>query len=116
MTTAAEAGIAAITAKTKAILPVHLYGQPADMDPIMEIARKHNLFVIEDNAEAFGQEMFMRGSFNDWGNPSPSDEFIFYNFGGGVYQAGAAVPRGWHESTSHPLRLAEVRQRVCSDD
>ena len=44
----------AITAKTKAIMPVHLYGQPADMDPIMGIARKHGLKVIEDNAQAQG--------------------------------------------------------------
>ncbi len=43
-----------ITKKTKAILPVHLYGYPADMDRIMEIARKYNLLVIEDCAQAFG--------------------------------------------------------------
>lgn len=42
----------AITAKTKAIIPVHLYGQMCEMDPIMEIARKHNLYVIEDAAQA----------------------------------------------------------------
>ena len=45
---------AAITEKTKAIMPVHLYGQPCDMDPIMAIAKKYSLYVIEDCAQAHG--------------------------------------------------------------
>jgi dTDP-4-amino-4,6-dideoxygalactose transaminase len=44
----------AITENTKAIIPVHLYGQPADMDPIMEIARRHDLIVIEDSCQGHG--------------------------------------------------------------
>jgi len=43
-----------ITDKTKAIMPVHLYGQPCDMEPIMKIAKKHNLYIIEDCAQAHG--------------------------------------------------------------
>ena len=45
-----------ITSRTKAIIPVHLYGHPSDMDPILKIARKHHLYVIEDAAEAHGAE------------------------------------------------------------
>ncbi len=46
----------AITSRTKAIMPVHIYGHPVDMDPLIEIAEKHNLLVIEDAAEAHGAE------------------------------------------------------------
>lgn len=45
-----------VTEKTKAIIPVHLYGHPCDMDPILEIAEDHDLFVVEDCAEAHGAE------------------------------------------------------------
>lgn len=57
----------AITDKTRAIMPVHLLGNPCDMDKIMEIANKHNLYVIEDACEAHGAEFNGRkiGSFGD---------------------------------------------------
>jgi len=73
---------AAITPKTKVIIPVHLFGQVADMDPIMEIARRHNIKVVEDAAQAIGAEYKGRpaGSIGDFGC------FSFYpskNLGGG---------------------------------
>lgn len=54
-----------ITSKTKAIMPVHIYGHPVDMDPLLDVAKKHNLIVIEDAAEVHGAEYKGRkcGSF-----------------------------------------------------
>lgn len=53
-TIATEKIKAAITPNTKAIIPVHIYGQPADMEPVLEVAKEHNLWVIEDCAQAHG--------------------------------------------------------------
>lgn len=64
----------AITLKTKAVLPVHLYGQLADMPSIIDIAKRHNLLVLEDSAQAHGVMMNGKKSGN-WGNASG---FSFY--------------------------------------
>ena len=79
---------AAITPRTKVILPVHLYGQPADMDPILEVARRQNLVVIEDAAQAHGAEYHGRrvGSMGEIGCFSfyPGKNLGAYGEGGAV--------------------------------
>lgn len=85
---------AAITAKTKAIVPVHLYGQAAEMEAIMKIAKKHNLFVVEDNAQAIGSDYYFSdgtkaklGTIGDIGCTSffPSKNLGCYGDGGAMY-------------------------------
>ncbi len=88
---------AAITPRTKAILPVHLYGQPADMDPIMEVARQHGLVVIEDAAQAHGAKYKGRsvGSIGDMACFSfyPGKNLGAYGEGGAVTTNNAEYAR-----------------------
>ena len=90
----------AITSRTKAIIPVHLYGQMADMDPIMEIAKRHNLPVIEDACQAHGAEY--KGRFA--GSIGHAGCFSFYpgkNLGA-FGEAGAVV-------TNDPALATQIR-------
>jgi dTDP-4-amino-4,6-dideoxygalactose transaminase len=79
---------AAVTSRTKAIMPVHLFGQAADMDPILDIARRHGLLVIEDAAQAHGADYNGRrcGSMGDAAGFSfyPGKNLGAYGEGGGV--------------------------------
>lgn len=88
---------AAITPRTRAILPVHLYGQPADMDPVLDIARRHGLTVIEDAAQAHGAEYKGRrvGGIGDLGCFSfyPGKNLGAYGEGGMVVTNDAALAR-----------------------
>ena len=88
---------AAITPRTKAIIPVHLYGQPADMDPILAIARRHGLAVIEDACQAHGAEYKGRraGSIGDMGCFSfyPGKNLGAYGEGGMVVTDNAEYAR-----------------------
>src|SRR5690606_33767336 len=84
----------AITPRTKAIVPVHLFGQCANMDALMEIAEKHKLFVIEDNAQAIGASYTLKngkrkkaGTFGHVAATSffPSKNLGCYGDGGAIY-------------------------------
>jgi dTDP-4-amino-4,6-dideoxygalactose transaminase len=69
-----------LTPRPKAVIPVHLYGQPADMDPIMEIAERHGLVVIEDACQAHGAEYFSHRakSWRKCGTMGTAAAFSFY--------------------------------------
>ena len=84
----------AITPKTKAIIPVHLFGQCANMEEVMDIAEKHNLFVVEDTAQALGAEYHFSngtskkaGTIGDIGTTSffPSKNLGCYGDGGAIF-------------------------------
>ncbi|TXD94843.1 DegT/DnrJ/EryC1/StrS family aminotransferase [Gillisia hiemivivida] len=84
----------AITPKTKAIVPVHLFGQTADMNAIMEIAKAHDLYVIEDNAQAIGADFhskeaktYKTGTIGHVGSTSffPSKNLGCYGDGGAIF-------------------------------
>jgi dTDP-4-amino-4,6-dideoxygalactose transaminase len=90
----------AITPKTRAVVPVHLFGQCADMEPIMDVAKRHHIFVIEDTAQAIGADYTFSdgsvkkaGAIGHIGTTSffPSKNLGCYGDGGALYTNDAAL-------------------------
>lgn len=112
----------AITPRTKAIVPVHLYGHPADMDPILEIARRHGVRVIEDAAQAHGAEYRGRrcGSMGDIACFSfyPGKNLGAYGEGGAAVTSDPALAktmrllRSWGEERRYEHKLQGFNYRM----
>jgi len=113
---------AAVTPKTKAIMPVHLYGQPADMDPIMDIARRRSLTVIEDAAQAHGSDYHGRrcGSIAEIAGFSfyPGKNLGAYGEGGAITTTRADVAatcrtlRDWGRGQRYEHRVKAFNYRM----
>ena len=119
-----------ITARTRAIMPVHLYGHPCDMEPIMEFAKKYNLFVVEDCAEALGARYkgVLIGTFGDVGCFSFfSNKIITTGEGGMVITHNADLNdkmellrdhgmrkerRYWHEVAGFNYRMTNLQAAI----
>jgi len=120
---------AKISPKTKAIIPVHLYGQCADMDPIMEIAQRHGLYVIEDAAQAIGSEYKGRragsighigcfsffpsknlGAFGDGGAVSTNDSALAEQMR--ILRVHGAEPKYYHKFVGANFRLDALQAAV----
>lgn len=130
MDTSPSGGLeAAITPRTRAIMPVHLYGQMAEMDPIMEIAAKHKLLVIEDAAQAIGSEYKGRragsighlgcfsffpsknlGGFGDGGMVTANDEALAERVR--LLRGHGAFPKYYHKFVGGNFRLDALQAAV----
>jgi UDP-2-acetamido-2-deoxy-ribo-hexuluronate aminotransferase len=104
----------AITSRTKAIVPVHLFGQCADMESIMELAQKHNLFVIEDAAQATGADYHFKngtskkaGTIGHIGTTSffPSKNLGCYGDGGALYTNDDNFARKLRSIANHGMKV-----------
>ncbi len=120
-----------VTKRTKIIIPIHLYGQMADMDPIMEIARKHKLIVIEDGAQAIGAEYKGKraGSIGEYGCFSffPSKNLGCFGDGGmvvtndparaeklAVLRAHGSKPKYYHKIIGGNFRLDTLQAAIVA--
>lgn len=104
----------ALSPKTKAIIPVHLFGQSCDMEPILEFAKEHNLYVIEDNAQAIGAvytfsdgRKAKTGTMGTIGCTSffPSKNLGCYGDGGAIFTNDAALAERIHMIANHGQRV-----------
>lgn len=112
---------AAITPRTKAIVPVHLYGQAANMNAIMELAAKHQLFVVEDNAQAIGSDYHLSdgqcvktGTIGHIGCTSffPSKNLGCYGDGGALYTQDAELAEKIKMIANHGQKVKYVHEVV----
>jgi len=104
----------AITPKTKAIVPVHLFGQCADMESLMELAQKHNLYIIEDAAQATGSDYIYRngtirkaGTIGHIGTTYffPSKNLGCYGDGGALYTNDDAFAKKLRSISNHGMKV-----------
>jgi dTDP-4-amino-4,6-dideoxygalactose transaminase len=104
----------AITPKTKAIVPVHLFGQCAPMEEIMEIAKENNLFVIEDNAQAIGSDYYFEdnthkksGTIGDIGCTSffPSKNLGCFGDGGAIFTNNDDIAEQLRAIVNHGMKV-----------
>jgi UDP-2-acetamido-2-deoxy-ribo-hexuluronate aminotransferase len=104
----------AITPRTKVIVPVHLFGQCADMESLMELAREHNLFIIEDAAQATGADYLFRdgsskkaGTIGHIGTTSffPSKNLGCYGDGGALYTNDDAYAKKLRSIANHGMKV-----------
>jgi len=110
----AESVRKALTPKTKVIVPVHLFGQCADMESIMELAKKHNLFVIEDAAQATGTDYIFKngttkkaGTIGHIGTTSffPSKNLGCYGDGGALYTNDETYAKKLRSLANHGMKV-----------
>ncbi|NOY38508.1 MAG: DegT/DnrJ/EryC1/StrS family aminotransferase [Chlorobi bacterium] len=111
----------AVTSRTRAIIPVHLYGQCAPMEDILTIAKKHNLFVIEDSAQALGSDyLFSDGTRKKAGTLGhtgcisffPSKSLGAYGDGGAIFTNDAVLAVKLRSIVNHGTRKKYFHERV----
>jgi dTDP-4-amino-4,6-dideoxygalactose transaminase len=111
----------AITPKTKAIVPVHLFGQSAEMDVIMDLAKKHNLFVIEDACQAIGADFIYSdgrkqkvGTIGDIGCVSffPSKNLGCYGDGGALFTNDDALAEKLRMICNHGMKVRYYHDEI----